>query len=627
MNVKVVSLSSLICFVCWATIFSQETGIYVPPQIQKIYNGNTRSWNGEPGKGYWQNSADYYLKVKLDTETNLVTGSGDIVYYNYSPDSLKTIVSRLYQDIFKKGIARDYGLNEKSIGSGTQLKHLSINGVELDPDTAGYRSYTNYYVKLTEPLAPSNHLDVEIGWEFKIPEEQTIRMGKYREGGFFVAYWYPQIAVYDDVEGWDRTEYLGQVEFFNDINNFEVEITAPENYLIRATGDLLNAKDVLTEEVYSRYENALTSNEVVRIIRREDLEENITAGNENQTWYYKATGVPDFTFACVKNYLWDGVTAMADAKTGRKIFADVLYKDGDRNFDEGAYFSKIIVEYLSTGLPGVEFPYSHITSFCNGNSAGGGMESPMMTNDGAPYSRVSTFSLLLHEIAHTYFPFYMGINERKYGWMDEGWATFLTKDLVSEIDSNYSHYQNIFKRYGPVLGKESDVPLMIPSRLVKGYPLTAAIYGRAFFAYVALEDLLGKELFKKALKEFINRWEGKHPLPYDFFFTFNDVANQDLSWFWNPWFYDLGYCDLGIEKNEAGEIAVKLIGNQPVSVDVIITYHDGSQQFVNKNPEVWKNGDTEFILQTDKGKKIESIKINDERIPDLDANNNYLNLD
>jgi aminopeptidase N len=305
------------------------------------------------------------------------------------------------------------------------------------------------------------------------------------------------------------------------------------------------------------------------------------------------------------------------------VFTDVLFKEADLNFNEGAYFSKIIVEYLSNELPGVQFPYSHITSFCNGRN-GGGMESPMMTNDGALANRVGLFSLLLHEIAHTYFPFYMGINERKYGWMDEGWATFLTKDLVSVIDSNRNQYEYVFGRFGSDFGEETEVPLMILSNQVKGNSLTAAIYGRAFFAYVALQDLLGEDLFKKALKEYIHRWAGKHPLPYDFFLTFNDVANEDLSWFWKPWFYEFGYCDVGVEQNIRGEYVVKLSGNRPVSVQVKIVYEDGSQQDINENPSIWQNRNTEYVLNTDENKKIKSVEINDDRIPDLNPGNNYL---
>lgn len=624
MNLKYILVHSLfhILFVC-GTVFSQDVGIFVPPQLQKIYNGNTRSWNGIPGEDYWQNSSDYYLRVELDTRTNLVSGEGNIVYHNNSPDTLNKIVIRLYQDIFKKGVSRDYDLDPRAINEGTAINYLAVDGNELDPDTAGSRTATNFFLLLPKPLMPGNQIEIETKWQYTLANIQPIRMGKYREGGFFVSYWYPQIAVYDDIDGWDNTEYLGNVEFYNDINNYEVEITVPEDYLVRATGDLQNGEDVLRGDIYSRYKKALFSEEVIRIISREDLEEGIITQKGKQTWYYRANEVPDFTFACVKNYLWDGVSALADKEIGRLIFTDVIYKEEDPNYDEGAFFSKIIVEYLSDVLPGIPFPYSHITSFCNGRG-GGGMESPMMANNGAPQNRTDAFELLVHEIAHTYFPFYMGINERKYEWMDEGWATFLPKDLVPEIDPAYSHFNEILYWYNSVIGKENDIPLMISSRLIKGYTLIALNYGKVVFAYVALQDLLGEELFKKALKEYIHRWAGKHPIPYDFFFTFNDVTGQDLSWFWNPWFYDFGYCDLGVEENKTGEYVVKLLGNQPVSVQLTIVYEDGSKQFINENPSIWQYGNTEYVFKTDENKKVKSIEINDNRIPDLNPSNNYL---
>jgi hypothetical protein len=446
-------------------------------------------------------------------------------------------------------------------------------------------------------------------------------MGKYRDGGYMVSYWYPQVAVYDDVDGWDRTEYTGSVEFYNDFNNYNVEITVPENYLIRGTGEMLNGKEILDEEIYNRYLLALKSDEVVRIITPDDLEkENITKEGWN-TWKYKAKNVSDFTFACVKDYLWDGIGVVVDSMTGRRTFADVLYRKDDKNYNEGAEFSKMVVELLSYHLPGVSFPYSHITSFCNGRR-GGGMESPMMTDDGAPERRSGTFELLFHEIAHTYFPFYMGINERKYGWMDEGWATFFPKDFPPQIDSSYNHYVSTYWRYRPIQGEENDLPLMIPSRFIKGYSLTATIYGRAFFAYVSLQSLLGDALFKKALSEFINRWHGKHPLPYDFFFTFNDVAKEDLSWFWNPWFYDFSYCDLGLEKNDVGKLVVKLIGTQPVPVEVSISYVDGTKDTVTESTGIWRYGNRKFVVPVNDQKKILSAKIITDKIPDYDPSNN-----
>ena len=616
-------LPLIIIFFTSIYLSAQNTGIYVPPQFQKIYSGDTRSWEGKPGAGYWQNSSDYNLKVKFDPEANLISGKEKVIYYNNSPDALENIVIRLYQDFYKKGIARDWGWGEIDLHNGTDIKKLVINGEELDPDTAGRRTYTNFIIKLPEVLSPKSNLNLEIEWSVTLPDTVTIRMGKYREGGIMVSYWYPQIAVYDDIDGWDLTEYTGSVEFYNDFNNYDVEITVPENYLVRGTGEMLNGDEILNEDIYNRYLTAFNSDTVVRIITPDDLEEgNITKEDWN-TWKYKANNVTDFTFACVKDYLWDGVSVVADSVTGRRTFADVLYRKGDNYFIEGAEFSKMIVESLSYHLPGVPFPYSHITSFCNGER-GGGMESPMMTDDGAPGTRAGTYELLYHEISHTYFPFYMGINESKYGWMDEGWATFFPKDFPSQIDSTYNHYTSTYWRYRPVMGEENDLPLMIPSKFIKGYSLTATIYGRAFFAYVALQSLLGEKLFKKALIEFINRWHGKHPLPYDFFFTFNDVAKEDLSWFWKPWFYDFSYCDLGLEKNDAGRLVVKLVGTQPVPVEVLISYYDGTKDTVNESTGIWRNGKRGFVVPVNDQKKILSAEIITDKIPDYDPSNNLL---
>ena len=600
--------------------YAQNSEIYVSPQMQKIYNGETRSWAGTPGAGYWQNSSDYTLKVQFDPETRLVSGKGEIDYYNNSPDTLTNLVFRLYQDIFKKGISRDWGWGETDLHDGTEIIKLIIGGYELDPDTAARRTYTNLNVKLPEVIAPNSNQDVQIEWSFTLPDTVSIRMGRYREGAYFIAYWYPQIAVYDDVDGWDMTEYTGNVEFYNDFNNFDVEITVPENYLVRATGEMLNGDEILNEEIYNRYQNSLKSDSVIRIITNEDNENGIITKEGTNTWKYKAEYVPDFSFACVKDYLWDGISVVVDDKTGRRVLNDVLYREGDSNFNEAAYLSKLTIEFMSKVLPGVPFPYSHMTSFCNGGR-GGGMETPMMANDGAPNSRIATLSLLCHENAHTYFPFFMGINERKYGWMDEGWASFFPYQLLSEFDSTFSQHNSLYRRYRSVIGKENEVPLMIPSKYLKGSPLGASIYSRAFFSYSALEDYLGREKFRIALQEYIHRWNGKHPLPYDFFFTFNTAAGEDLAWLLKPWFYDFGFCDLGIE-NENGNLVVKLIGNQPASVELKLTYKDGAEHTVNYNIGVWKNGKKELFIETDSNKELISAELLNSRIADLDEDNN-----
>ena len=600
-------------------LIAQETGIYVPPEIQKIYNGNTRSWDGNPGEGYWQNSADYFINVTVDPDSVLVSGDEKIIYHNDSPDTLKTIVMRLYQDIFKRGVARDFGMNPDNMTDGTKIKSLEINGKVLDPDSAGRRTYTNYIVKLPEALAPNSSLEIKFSWEFTLKEKQTLRMGYYRKGGLFISYWYPQVAVYDDIDGWDMTEYTGQVEFYNDFNNYDVKITVPENYLIRATGEMQNGETILKENIYKKYLSALNSDDVVRIITKDDLQNGITKSGE-QTWHFKANYVTDFSFACVKDYLWDGVSTVVDESSGRRVLADALYRQEDNHFDAGAYFAKLTVDYLSKELPGVPYPYPHVTSFCNGGR-GGGMETPMMTNDGAPKDSTGTLSLIFHEIAHTYFPFYMGINERKYGWMDEGWATFLPTVVTHRFNPKYNHYLRN-RRYLQLEVGESTAPLMVLSKYVKGYPLAAGIYGRAFFAYVQLQGLLGDDLFKKAMQEYIERWHGKHPIPYDFFFTFNDAAGEDLGWFWKPWFYEFGYCDFALEKGDGGGLILKMVGTQPANAKVKITYTDGSEDIIVKNAKVWKDGTKEIGIKTNGSKTIKSAELITEKIPDLNENNN-----
>ena len=165
---------------------------------------------------------------------------------------------------------------------------------------------------------------------------------------------------------------------------------------------------------------------------------------------------------------------------------------------------------------------------------------------------------------------------------------------------------------------------MLLSKSLKGTPLYAINYGRAFFAYAALEELLGRDLFKKAMKEYISRWHNKHPLPYDFFFTFNNVSGEELSWFWKPWFYEFGYCDLGLEQNDEGDFIVKMIGNQPVPVEIKVVYDDGKEQIIKESTRVWKNGNKEFVLDIDENKKVSSIEIDVEKIPDYNSENNNL---
>ncbi len=603
--------------------FSQNSDMYIPPSIHKIYEGNTRSWDGKPGSDYWINKAEYNLKAEINIDSSILYGQGEVNYYNNSPDTLKMLVIQLFQNRFKKGSQKDNKMNPAAFTDGIVITKFSVGDSVIDlTDHKYYFSSTNLFLRLPNPMAPNSNIKLSYKYHFKIQEVSPGRMGKYADGVYDVAYWYPKIAVYDDVHGWDTEEYAGSLEFYSDFSDYNFEITVPANYTVWAAGDLENPDKVLPQKIAERYLKASRSDKVVRIITAEDYKDGLFSDTQNKkTWKFTAKNVADVSFALSDHYLWDGVSVIVDDNTGRRTFAQAAYPDSTVNWERGAEITAASVSYLSHKMPGVPYPYSHMTSFCNGRR-GGGMENPMMANDGAPKRFSSFVSLLMHEISHTYFPFYMGTNERNYAWMDEGWASYFPTNMVPKFDSTYSHYKVNFRRAKMMFGSEANVPLMVPTKYLRGGSLYFNAYRHAYAAYSSLHDLLGDKLFKKVMKTYIKRWNGKHPIPYDFFFTINDVTGKDYTWFINKWFFDFGYCDLALEKAD-DNLIVKNLGNLPVKVDLQINYSDGTSEIIHKSPAVWENGDNQFSIKLG-DKNLTNAKILFDEIPDINHDNNII---
>ncbi len=609
---------------------AKRSSFYMPLNIQEAYEKGTRSYDGRPGPNYWQNSADYKIDVELIPYAGYIIGDARIVYHNNSPDSLDQIVFRLYQNNYKKGNARQFRLEERDLTNGVQLHYLTINNsiINLSDENKKIRKTgTNLIVKLGQRLPPKEELHIAIGWSFTLPKYRKIRMGQYSDTDFFVAYWYPQIAVYDDIDGWDLNEYYGTVEFYNDFNNYEVSIIVPAGYVVWATGTLQNPGEVLQKKILQRWLKAQKSDEVVHIITTEDYKNgSVTQEGLRNTWRFKANNVPDFSFAASNHYLWDAVSVEVDEKTGRRVITAAVYPDGAPHFEEAAEFSRATIEYLSKELPGIPYPYPHVTTFCNGGY-GGGMETPMMANDGAPKKRAQSIGLIFHEISHNYFPFYMGTNERKYAWMDEGWASFFPKEVVERLEQSYDYQKGIVEKYNSIAGQEKEVSLMIPSYLVNdGSSYRTHAYYRPAIAYTFLKDLLGEKLFKKALQEYIRRWNGKHPIPYDFFFTFEDVAGKSLQWFWEPWFFQRGYPDLAIKKVQQSrnkiKVTVERLGRLPVPVELNFHYQDETSAKIYKSINIWENNKNEVIVIFHPEKNVQKISLGNAYIPDVNPENN-----
>lgn len=620
-----VILFGLLCSI----IIGQKTNLYIPLNIKKAVDNRTRTLNGLPGTNYWQNKSEYKIDVNLLPDSSYLIGYESINYHNNSPDSIDQIVIRLYQDIAKNGAVRDWFVGTKNFGDGVKINYLVIENDTIDisrNNTSVRRSSTNLFLTLKEKLEPNSNLQLKIGWEFAIPKNFKIRMGNYGNGNYYIAYWYPQIAVYDDIDGWDKVEYSGMVEFYNDFSDYDVSISLPKGYVAWATGELQNGAQVLREDIYKKYLLAQKSDTTVRIIDQTDYKKGlITAENDINKWHFVAKNVTDFSFATSKNYNWDGASIIVDKKTGRRALTDAVYPDSTVHYDKAAQFARETIEDLSYQFPGYPYSYSHATSYCNGNR-GGGMESPMMANDGAPTSRASHIGLIFHEIAHNYFPFIMGTNERKYAWMDEGWAAFLPTEMVNKYEPEFDYRKRRVQSYSNAAGTEADLPLLTPSYSYKTRAMRLGFYDRPACAYYALNELLGDELFKKSMLEYITRWNGKHPIPIDFFLTINNVLDEDLSWFWKPWFYEFGYPDLAIVNAEStGDmelITISKEGNIPTRVKLTVEYKDGTTKVFNKSSRVWSNGDSEIIINIEKTEKINKIMLGDKYIPDSVPENN-----
>ena len=607
---------------------AQPDSYPLPRNVLKAIDNRTRTINGLPGEDYWQNRAKYQLNASLSVKKSLLKGKGMITYFNNSPDTLDRLVFNLYQDIFRKGNSRDWDIGTDDLHDGTKILWLKWAGQTIDPNdqTKVNRLGTKLVVRPGMKIAPGDSVMIETQWEVPIPSKRTVRMGKYSDTVVFVAYWYPQIAVYDDIDGWDMISYGGSVEFYNDFNDYDVKIELPKPYLVWATGELLNANQIYSEGVLTRLSTAKTSENVVCILDAEDYKKNkVFRKNAAKTYHFSAKGVPDFSFGLGLNLVWDAVSVSVDNHDGR-ILASAVYPKGSRHWDKVAGFSQMSIEYMSKIMPGVAFPYPNMTTMHNGKAAGG-METPMMAINGAPTSESGSFSLTFHEIAHTYMPFFMGTNEKKYAWMDEGWATLWPYKLTDSLFNNSNYIANLMRGYEQAAGTENDIPPMIPNQFMAANyaSLRLASYVRPAAAYYFLEKTLGSETFATALRSYMHTWQAKHPIPLDFFTTFEKVADTDLKWFFGPWFFDRAYPDMSLRKiTPDNQIVVENIGGLPLPVNLKITFVDDSIEEFGLNADVWRSGQKVLIIPLSKKLPVREAILGDQLIPDVNRRDNLL---
>lgn len=617
----------VIIFVFLFTLISfAQKESYVPLNIKPAYEKGTRSFDGKPGSNYWQNKSEYNIKVKLDPRTKLLQGSEQVVYFNNSPDTLSRIVVRLYQNIGTPTARRDFYLDEKAITEGIKLNRVSINEADIDLTNKEISRVlgTNLILNLTEKLTPKKSIKLSFDWEFKMPDVESIRFGSYDSTSMFVAYWYPQISVYDDIDGWDRMDYTGTLEMYNDFNNYEVSYTVPTGFQIWSTGVWQNPDEILNQKYLDRYYLAWKSDNVINIITKEDLvSKNIyKTPNGFHTLKFKADNVPDFAFGISDHYLWDANSFNPKKGIEERVYVAAAYKQSSSDFKDVAYYAKETLKYFSYEIPGVPFPYPSATVF-NGS---GGMEFPMIVNNGSEDTKTGTVGLTSHELAHQYMPFYMGTNERKYPFMDEGWAVMLPFDFQERMAEGNTPRVRTATGFENFSGNEYELPLMVPSPTINWRSYRISAYNRPAIAYDILRKTLGDELFLKSLHTYMERWHGKHPIPTDFFFTFNEVVGKDLGWFWKPWYYDFTHPDLAITKvkQKKNSIIVEVLnkGKLPLPVKLEVMSGDIVIKELLKTAEVWNSGKDKIEVKFDGVKNFDAVILGGDQIPDVNSINN-----
>lgn len=616
--------SFFLCVVFMGSLPAQNAP-FLHRNIKTAYDKGTRSTDGRPGPGYWQNRAVYTMTVTLNPKKRSLTGQSVITYYNNSPDTLKTLRFKLAHDLYRKNGQRAYDLAAADIDDGVRIISLNVGGKVIPADQQR-RANTFLDVPLENaPMAPKTSILVQVQWSYTLPaDEGAPREYATADGSvFFIPYWFPQVAVYDDLQGWANAPYNGMQEFYNDFSDYDVTVTVPKDYMVWATGELQNAAEILAPAVLDKWNQAHTAKDVVSIFTEADLKKGAVFNKLKQhNFHFKATAVPDFAFAASNRYNWDATSVVVDDKTGRRTLVSAAYDTKSKDYYKVCRIAADAIRLMSTWLPGYPYPYPSMTVF-NGND---GMEFPMMCNDASTGDRDPT-GLTSHEISHTFFPFMMGINEQNYAWMDEGWASFFDLNLTDSLSSVHGNTRG----YSNFAGTESDVPPMVQSRFLSSPAYRNASYGRPQAAYLGLLDLLGYETFHRCMVEYMDRWKGKHPMPYDFFNTWSATSGQNLDWYWKPWFFDWGYPDLGIQgvvqDESAGRqyILVERVGAQPIPIQLEVEYTDGTKEVFHQKSDVWRDGKSSLRVFCAVGKKVKTATLGGLRIPDTERKNNVWN--
>jgi len=606
------------------------------PAFARAVARGTRTRSGRPGPAYWQQEAAYRLQATLDTAEWRLTGSGTVRYHNRSPDTLRSVWFHLHQNLFASGAPR----NEATpVTGGMDLTEVAAQGRPLDTaDTLmpGYRvDGTRLRIQLPQPLLPGDSAEFGFRWTFRIAPEGAPRGGTDGEVAV-VTYWYPQLAVYDDLSGWQIDPYLGNAEFHMGFADYDVEIAVPAGWLIGATGTLTNAETVLSLRTRERLARAAGSRAIVAIVTEAERGAGAATAQAAAgilTWRFAARQMRDFAFGASGHYLWDAAETVVGDRDGDggedRALVQTFYRPSRRlwAWDQSARYAQHSIEFLSRFL--WPYPWPQATAI-DGVDSCSGMEYPMLTCIGGPRDTLSLYSVIVHELAHMWFPMQVASDEKRHAWLDEGLTRFNQAQGMREFFRGYDREALSRERYLALAESGGEVELMRHGDL---YPAGTAAYGVASYDKMAvnlasLRGLLGEQRFLAAYRAYGTRWRGKHPSPWDFFYTFNEAAGEDLWWFWRAWWYETWTLDQAVvevrAEGDATYVVLEDRGLVPMPVRLAIRGVNGGTFRYEVPVQAWLDGKRRHELRlSGTSAAIASIEIDPERLfPDIDRSNN-----
>ena len=613
----------MICLLTTLYAYAQQP-LFMPQNIKKAYTNQTRSMDGKPGKNYWQNHGRYTINVAVAPPAKTVTGNETISYINNSPKPISNIVIKLIMNIHSPGTGRQRTAEADYLTTGIHIDQFMENGKIStfgDPNGETWKR-----ISLSKPVATGDSVQLSFNWHYDM-SERSGREGKLDSTSFFLAYFYPRVAVMDDVFGWDRMDFTDAQEFYNDFNDYTVAVTVPKNFLVWGTGDLLNAPEVLQPAYLEKFNKSFTSDQVINVATQKDIEaKNITTQNTTNIWKWKATNVSDMAYCISDHYVWDAASVLVDKKTGRRASCQSAYLNSATNFHNQVKHIQHSLDWYSNNWPGVAYPFPKSTII----QGFADMEYPMMANDSPQDDDAIQRFIAEHEVGHSYFPFYMGINEHRYGFMDEGWTTAF-ENLIGQADLDKEKANTFFKQFRVASwavnpSDETQVPIITPVNMLSGKGMGENEYGKPALAYLALKDMLGDELFKKSLHGFMDNWHGKHPIPWDMFNSFSTFSGKDLNWYFSNWFMSSFYMDIAVDKltpTATGySLSIKNIGGYAIPTDVMIEYTDSTKETIHATAGIWEKNQQAATINIATKKKIAFLKLDGGIYMDADESNN-----